>query len=110
GLPRILVEAASCGRPIVTSDIPGCRTVVRHGVNGLLVPARDSKGLAEAIETLLNDPELRASMGARGRQIAVSEFDERIVITQMLALFKETAEPCLDFRGSKLTAQSQKRE
>ena len=91
GLPRVLVEAASCGRPIVTCDSPGCRDIVRHGENGLLVPIRNPDGLAGAIQTLLSDRELRTRMGARGREIAVREFDERIVIAQVLSVFKETA-------------------
>ena len=91
GLPRVLVEAASCGRPIVTCDSPGCRDIVRHGENGLLVPIRDPDALARAIEMLISDRELRTRMGSRGREIAVREFDERIVIAQMLSVFKETA-------------------
>ena len=91
GLPRVLVEAASCGRPIVTSDIPGCHDVVRHGENGLLVPIRNPDALARAIEVLVSDTELRARMGACGREIALREFDERLVIAQMLLVFKEAA-------------------
>ncbi|HWY43221.1 MAG TPA: glycosyltransferase family 4 protein [Candidatus Sulfotelmatobacter sp.] len=91
GLPRVLVEAASCGRPIVTSDIPGCHDIVRQGENGLLVPIRNPDALARAIEILISDRELRARMGARGREIVIREFDERIVIAQMLSVFKETA-------------------
>jgi glycosyltransferase involved in cell wall biosynthesis len=90
GSPRVLIEAASCGRPIVTCDSSGCRDIVRHGENGLLVPVRDPDALARAVEALISDPELRARMGARAREIAVREFDESIVISQMLCLFKET--------------------
>jgi len=64
---------------------------VRHGENGLLVPIRNSDALARAIEILISDRELRARMGARGREIVVREFDERIVIAQVLSVFKETA-------------------
>ena len=70
GMPKTLLEAAACGRPIVATDVPGCRDVVRHGVNGLLVPARDARALADAITALADDPARRAAMGAEGRRRA----------------------------------------
>jgi len=66
-----LLEAAACGRAIVATDVPGRREIVRHNENGLLVPPRDSKALADALKILIENPELRAKMGARGREIAV---------------------------------------
>jgi glycosyltransferase involved in cell wall biosynthesis len=89
GVPRVLIEAAACGRAVVTTDVPGCREVVRHGENGLLVPPRDPAALAEAIGRLLGDPALRARMGARGREIAVQEFSEEQVVRETLALYRE---------------------
>ena len=74
GLPRCLVEAAACGRAIVTIDAPGCREVVSHEDNGLLVPARDVAALANALDRLIRNPELRARLGRRGREIAESRF------------------------------------
>ena len=65
GIPKVLIEAASCGCPIVATDAPGCREIVRDGENGLLVPARDAAALAAAIRRLLDDPGLRSRMGAR---------------------------------------------
>ncbi len=87
GLPKVLIEAAAAGRPIVTSDVPGCREVVAHGDNGLLAPARDARALADAIERLVKDPALRRRMGQRGRQRAESEFSIERVIAQTLALY-----------------------
>ena len=74
GVPRILIQAASSGRPIVTTNSSGCREVVRHGENGFLVPPRDGGALADAIATLLDSPSLRLTMGKRGRERAVEEF------------------------------------
>ena len=75
GTPRILLEAASMGKAIVATDVPGCREAVVHGENGLLVPARDASALADAIEALLRDPARRAQMGENGRRKMVREFD-----------------------------------
>ena len=75
GLPTVLIEAMACGRPIVTTDMPGCREAVDHGVNGLLVPPRDARALAAAITELANNPVCRATMGAAGRRLVEMEFD-----------------------------------
>ena len=82
GLPKSLIEAASAGRPIVTTDVPGCREVVTHMVNGLLVQPRDVTALASAIEKLVNDPKLRQSMGKENRSKAESEYANEIIIAQ----------------------------
>lgn len=89
GLPKVLVEAAACGRAIVTTDTPGCRDVVRHGENGLLVPPRDAKALASSLALLLNNKTLRAAMGARGREIVLREFSEEYLNEQILAVYRE---------------------
>lgn len=89
GLGKVLVEGAACGRPLVATDVPGCRAVVRHGENGLLVPPRDPEALAEAIAILLKDPALRARMGARGREIAVHEFCKERVVRETLAVYRD---------------------
>ena len=89
GVPKALLEAAACGRPIVAADVTGCREVVRHGENGLLVPPRDAAALAEALDRLAADPELRRRLGARGRQIAETEFAEDIVVTDTLAVYRD---------------------
>jgi glycosyltransferase involved in cell wall biosynthesis len=87
GVPKALIEAAASERAIVATDVPGCRDIVRHGTNGLLVPPKNPAALADAIALLLNDAPLRAAMGRRGREIAVNEFSEEQVIEQTLALY-----------------------
>jgi glycosyltransferase involved in cell wall biosynthesis len=89
GVPKVLLEAAACGCPIVATDVPGCREIVRHEVNGLLVPPRDSIALAKAIQTLLRSPELREQFGKAGREIAVAEFSEQNVVEQTLRVYRE---------------------
>jgi glycosyltransferase involved in cell wall biosynthesis len=88
GLPKTLLEAAACGRPIVTCDVPGCREIVEHGQNGLLVPPHDEVALAAAIEKLVLDPSLRRRMGGLGRSIAVEKFSEQVVIGRVLSLYR----------------------
>jgi glycosyltransferase involved in cell wall biosynthesis len=88
GLPKVLLEAAASARAIVATDVPGCREIVRSGINGLLVPARDSRALADAIATLLQSRELRQEFGRAGRAIAVKEFAEEIVVDKTLALYR----------------------
>jgi len=89
GLPRVLIEAAACGRAIVTTDVPGCREVVRHNDNGLLVPPRDSDALAAALANLITNPHLRSTMGAQGRHIAVREFSEETAFPQFMAVYRD---------------------
>jgi len=89
GLPVSLLEAAACGKPIVATDVPGCRDVVRHRVNGLLVPPRNATALAEAIAVLLENQGLRNELGRRGRDIVVKEFSSTLVTRQTLALYDE---------------------
>ena len=89
GLPKSLIEAAACGLPIVTTDAPGCREVVRHGDNGFLTPVGDVAQLAEALMQLIKDPELRARMGDRSAEIAVEEFSSDRVIAETLNLYEK---------------------
>ena len=89
GIPKSLIEAAAAGRPIVTTDMPGCREIVHHGDNGLLVPPRNAEALAEAIWLLLADPGLRRRMGARGRSRAEQEFGLDSIIKQTLSIYAE---------------------
>jgi glycosyltransferase involved in cell wall biosynthesis len=89
GVPKVLIEAAACGRAIVTTDAPGCREIVRHGENGLLVPVRDSRALAQALRLLIENAALRASMGLKGREIAVEEFSVERVVNETLGVYQE---------------------
>jgi glycosyltransferase involved in cell wall biosynthesis len=91
GIPKSLIEAASCGRPIVTTDSPGCREIVRDGENGFLVPVRDSAALAAAIKKLTDDPPLRRRFGARGRELVVKRFSLEKVIADTLAVYRRLA-------------------
>lgn len=89
GTPRILLEAAAMGKPIVATDVPGCREVVEHGGNGLLVPPRDAAALAAAIAELLADPARCAAMGEAGRAKMLAEFDDQDVARRTVAIYEE---------------------
>jgi glycosyltransferase involved in cell wall biosynthesis len=89
GLPKALLEAAASGRPIVTTDVPGCRDVVRHGESGLLVPAREVEPLVGALLCLIRDRELRERFGARGRQLVMQQFTETQAIDDTFAVYSE---------------------
>lgn len=91
GLPKVLIEAAACGRAIVTTDMPGCRDAIDPNVSGLLVPPRDSGALANAIQCLLENPSLRASMGRAGRELAEREFSIENVVATHLAVYQSLA-------------------
>ncbi len=89
GLPKSLLEAAACGRPIVATDVPGCREIARPGVNALLVPPDDARALADAIERLATDGALRRRFGEASRQIAVAEFSVERIGREIVALYDE---------------------
>lgn len=89
GLPKVLLEAAACGRPMITTDVPGCREVVINGYNGLLVPPRNAAALAASIRRLIEDPEQRLRMGERGRELVEAEFSDDKVVQQTLAVYRE---------------------
>ena len=89
GLPTSLTEAAACGLPLVTTDMPGCREVVTDGEDGLLVPPRDAEALASAIARLLDSPELAKRLGNAARAKALALFDERIVIRRTFDVYRK---------------------
>ena len=89
GIPRSLLEAAACGKPIITTDMPGCREAVIPGKSGMLIPIRNSVALAIAIEKLVSDPVTRRSMGRASREIAEKEFSEERVVGETTGIYRE---------------------
>lgn len=89
GAPRILIEAAAAGLPIVATDVPGCKDIVQHGGNGLLVPVRQVDPLARAIRRLHENAAERRRMGLCGREKALQEFDDAVVFEETFAVYKE---------------------
>ena len=89
GLPKVLLEAASCGRAIIATDVPGCREIVHDGESGILVPLKDSNFLASAIKELINNPGKRKSMGKNGRILVKREFSEEIVVNRTMKVYQE---------------------
>lgn len=89
GLPKSLVEAAACGRAVVTTDHPGCRDAIRADESGLLVPVKNAVALADAIQKLVESPELRRWMGEAGRALAEEAFAIEKVVDQHLQIYEE---------------------
>lgn len=88
GMPKSLLEAAACGRPMVATDVPGCRDIVLPKETGLLVPVDDPAALAAAIETLAESPELRSRYGAAARRLAVERFSSSAIGRQTVDLYR----------------------
>jgi glycosyltransferase involved in cell wall biosynthesis len=89
GLPKVLIEAAACGRAVVTTDVPGCRDAIEPGLTGVLVPVRNAVALADAMEDLINDPLRCKVMGDGGRALAEKAFDVRQVVAAHLQIYQE---------------------
>ena len=89
GIPESLIDACAVGRPIVTTDSIGCKDVVDDGVNGFLVPVRDSEVLAEKLRILIEDKELRVKMGKAVRTKAEQEFDLENVVKKHLEIYHD---------------------
>ncbi|HED64095.1 MAG TPA: glycosyltransferase family 1 protein [Planctomycetes bacterium] len=107
GVPMALLEAAASARPIVTTDVPGCREVVVDGVNGFLVPVHRPDLLADRLALLIADPDLRARMGRAGRERAERLFSQEHVVEQTLACYAELLEPAAPLpAGTDAPAQS----
>ncbi|WP_019615915.1 glycosyltransferase family 4 protein [Psychromonas ossibalaenae] len=87
GVPKVLIEAAACGRPVVTTDNPGCRDAVIPLRTGMLVPIKNSEALAEVIQKLVEDKELRINMGSRAREFAEQEFDIKSVVNKHMDIY-----------------------
>lgn len=89
GTPKSLLEAAAIGRPIITTDVPGCREVVKDGENGFLCQSRNAQDLARAMKKMIELPlEVRLEMADAGREIVENQFDEQIVIREYLKVLK----------------------
>lgn len=89
GLPKGLVEAAACGRAVVTTNVPGCRDAIEPGVTGVLVPVKDAESLAEAIKTLIESPGQRLQMGLAGRRLAEESFAIEKIVEQHMSIYRE---------------------
>jgi glycosyltransferase involved in cell wall biosynthesis len=92
GLPKVLMEAAACGRVVVTTDVPGCRDAITPDVSGILVPVRDAVALAEVIMGLIDSPARCQAMGNAGRALAESAFDVRQVAAMHLHIYQDLIE------------------
>lgn len=89
GLPKVLIEAAACGRAVVTTDHPGCRDAIEPDKTGLLVPVRDAVALADALEKLIAEPAYRKKLGVAGRALAESVFDVEKVIDAHMDVYHQ---------------------
>lgn len=89
GLPKSLVEAAACGRAVITTDVPGCRDAITPDETGILVPVKDANALADAIQKLIEAPELRNRMGIAGRALAEESFAIEKIVDQHLQIYRE---------------------
>jgi glycosyltransferase involved in cell wall biosynthesis len=89
GLPKSLLEAASCGRPIVAYDVPGCREIVKDGYNGYLVQPKSIDGLVEAIILLINNYKLCVQMGKNGRKLVEKHFTQEKIARETIAVWEE---------------------
>ena len=87
GFPKILIEAAAIGRPVITTDVPGCRDAILANKTGLLVPVKDYNNLYKSIEKLLNNPTLMKEMGSRGRELAEYKYDINKVVSKHLDIY-----------------------
>ena len=100
GIPMSLLEAAGCGRPLVATDVPGCREVARPGVTGLLVAPDDAVALADAIETLAKDPAMRRRFGHAARQLVCEQFSSARIEREIVALYARLVGGAAQARGS----------
>jgi glycosyltransferase involved in cell wall biosynthesis len=89
GIPRILIEAAACGVPIVATDIPGCREIVGHEESGLLTPPNNAEAVANAISRILYDEALRTRLGDNGRRRVLDKFEIERVLAQVFDVYAE---------------------
>ena len=96
GLSRALIEAAAMERPIITTDVPGCRDVIDHGVSGLLVPLRDARGIELAVRLFMENPDVARRFGKAARQKVVAEFQVSLVNQSTLQQYSQLLSTPLD--------------
>ena len=89
GLPKVLIEAAACGRAVVTTDHPGCRDAIEPNKTGLLVPIKNALALADAIEYLIKNADIRERMGISGRALAEKEFAIEKTVTEHVEIYRK---------------------
>ncbi|WP_269148234.1 glycosyltransferase [Planococcus antarcticus] len=96
GLPRSIIEAMAMGKPIIATDIRGCREEVVEGMNGLLCKVKDAKALADSLEVLIINEEKTKNFGIQSRRIFLEEFEEQKVLNRQLNIFNEFRKGKLD--------------
>jgi len=89
GLPRTVIEAMSIGRPVIATDIPGCRDTVIVGETGVLVPVKDAQALADAMIEMIENRENWVEMGSAGRKLAENKFDVNAINADLLSIISE---------------------
>jgi glycosyltransferase involved in cell wall biosynthesis len=94
GLPMALLEAMAAGKPIVTTDAPGCRATVQNSTNGFLVPIKDAPALAAALEKLILDPVLREAQGVASRKLSVELFSTEKITTEIIKIYETGPDNC----------------
>lgn len=94
-----LLEAAACGRPLVATDVPGCREVARPGKTGLLVPPDHPEALANALATLAADPVMRLRFGQNARQLVSEQFSSARIQREIVALYARLLDPLTRLRS-----------
>ena len=87
GLPKSLIEAASCKLPLVATDVPGCREICKNNFNGILIPKKDSKLLSKAIEKLIKNKALMSKYGENGRKLVKEKFSLKIISDQFMKIY-----------------------
>ena len=88
GFPKVLMEASSCGIPVITTNVPGCRDAIIDKETGFLVPLKNAKVLSDKIEILIKDKKLQRMMGKAGRTLAINKFDLKIIVPQIVNLYE----------------------
>ena len=95
GLPKSLLEAASCNLPIISCDVPGCREICIDNFNGFLVRPKDSESLSKSIKKLLYNPNLMRKFGKNSREIVTKSFSDQIISSEFLKLYKRVIKKAL---------------